>query len=1071
MSDFSAVTKSMLREIAGPRVYNRGRGYFLSDRVEITRMTKTLVEATVQGTFVYLVRLTFSEEEGITEMDCDCPYDSVCKHIVAAVLKLIAIQDEQHQKREAIPDEQTQNISIHRRKARVRRLAKWEEYTQGLAPREQVAPRWKLVITIEVNLHGWLLNVEKAYIKKNGQLGRRSRITTGDLEKDELLISPEEELLISYIFANSMSHSGSYWYGMRSMSMQNYLTLSFGADCGHLFDLLRKSTVQCVTPERNTFDLKFSRTPGKIIFRAVQKNKGIQCTPWLHHEEEEIELSSDHIVLTSNPLWLLHGETLIRIENFDSYAPLAPFLQKDFSLRIPRKDIPAFLQQVSSVPDVIGNLDLHEVMDVRELSCDPVPHLHLREMNGDVLVELQMGYGEHRLKLAPGEKYGYVYSEEKGDLVKIIRNPENEQEALRLLLESGSFEAENGGYRLAEENAIPWLLGKLPELEANGFVIQGEEELEKLKVKRVTPKVTAEVNSKIDWFDVKLIIDFDGIIVTMAQLQQALDSGVPYITLSDGSTVQIPEQWFNHFQTLMKLGQVEEDSVRVARTQAGLIEMFAEEMEAVLADAEYELFIEKLRNFDGIDEHEVPKEFRGTLRPYQKAGFDWLLFLQEFRFGGILADDMGLGKTIQTIVLLLHEKNRKVKKPTLIVAPTSVVFNWRREVEHFAPNLKVLQYTGIDREKNTDEFAEYDIILTTYGTLRRDVIMLKEYPFNYVILDESQNIKNPGSQTSKAVRLLNADYRLVLTGTPIENNTMELWSQFAFLNPGMLGSQRYFQSRFATPIEKKGDQETADFLQKLVQPFLLRRTKEQVADELPPKSESIFYASMTPAQEKLYNYWRDFYRAAILRDIQAKGLNRSRFVVLEGLVKLRQIACHPQLIEPNTDRDSGKFTAMMEQLREVIAEGHRVLIFSQFVKMLTILRKQLDAEDIPYAYLDGRTRDREARVQQFQENEDIPVFLISLRAGGTGLNLTAADYVFHFDPWWNPAVEMQATDRTHRIGQTRRVFVYKFITQGTVEEKVLQLQNRKKELVDSLISTDAAFFKQLSQKDIETLFE
>jgi len=1063
-----SLNKELLREMAGPRIYSRGRGYYLGDRVEIIKMDENLVEAQVRGTFMYVVRLR-TDRKGTLVTECDCPYDDVCKHIVAVGLKIISLEEE---KKNPVVLPPKPPVWEKRKKARVRRMAAWETYTSEVVNRHSPERRWQPVISVEIGHQNWLLTVEKAYIKKDGSLGRRARLTAQDLDKGDLVITPGQELVVSYILANSLNNVySSYWYTPRSFQMNGYLNLPFGASCGHLFGLLRTSQVACKVHHGSFFNLKISDTPGQIVFRAEEKGKQIQCVPWLLYEGEEYKISEQHAVLTENPLWLLHEETLIQIENVTSYAPLAPFLQDEFTLQIPRKDIPVFLQRVASVPDIISNIDLQNVMEVQEVSYEPVPRIKLEENSKGVSVELNMVYGEHEFSASADEQFSYVFSDSDDRLLKVTREPEFEEEALDSLSESGVVEDDEGGLYLQDEQAIRWLLEKVPEFQEKGFLIEGEESLEQLKVKRITPKISAEVNSKIDWFDVKLIIDFDGIIVTMEQLQKALDSGLPYITLSDGSTVQIPEQWLDHFGTLMKLGQVEQENVRVSRTQVRLIEMFAEEIGAVTADAEYATFIEKLRNFEGIAEHEVPEEFKGKLRPYQKAGYDWLLFLQDFRFGGILADDMGLGKTVQTIVLLLHEKKRGASKPTLVVAPTSVVFNWRHELEKFAPGLRVLQFTGVDREKSTEQFSEYDVILTTYGTLRRDVLMLREFPFNYVILDESQNIKNPNSQTAKAVRLLTADFRLVLTGTPIENNTIELWSQFAFLNPGMLGSQRYFQTRFATPIEKKGDKETAAFLQKLVQPFLLRRTKEQVADELPPKSESIFYASMTAAQANLYNYWRDYYRAAVLQNLKTKGLGRSRFVVLEGLVKLRQIACHPQLIEPNTDRDSGKFNAMMEQLREIIAEGHKVLIFSQFVKMLTIMRKQLDAENIAYTYLDGRTRNREAKVQQFQENEDIPLFLISLRAGGTGLNLTAADYVFHFDPWWNPAVEMQATDRTHRIGQKRHVFVYKFITQGTVEEKVLQLQTRKKKLVDSLISTDAAFFKQLSTEDIETLFE
>jgi non-specific serine/threonine protein kinase len=365
---------------------------------------------------------------------------------------------------------------------------------------------------------------------------------------------------------------------------------------------------------------------------------------------------------------------------------------------------------------------------------------------------------------------------------------------------------------------------------------------------------------------------------------------------------------------------------------------------------------------------------------------------------------------------------------------------------------------------------KYSLILTTYGHLRRDIVFLKDITFNYAILDESQNIKNPLSETSKAVRLLNARNRLALTGTPVENNTMDLWSQFAFVNPGLLGDQNFFKETFMRPIEREQNVQVASTLKRLIFPFVLRRTKEDVAKELPPKVESMIYSPMSDEQQKMYDKWRKSYRDHIMAEIESQGLNKSKFKVLEGLTKLRQISCHPGLIDSGYMDTSGKFDALNEMVEEIILEDHKVLIFSQFVQMLQIIKKSLNVDEIPYAYLDGSTKDRESQVNAFQNDPDIKIFLISLKAGGTGLNLTAADYVIHYDPWWNPAVEMQATDRAYRIGQTRKVFAYKLISKDSVEEKIVKLQNRKRELVNSLISTEESFFKSLNRDDILDLF-
>jgi len=396
--------------------------------------------------------------------------------------------------------------------------------------------------------------------------------------------------------------------------------------------------------------------------------------------------------------------------------------------------------------------------------------------------------------------------------------------------------------------------------------------------------------------------------------------------------------------------------------------------------------------------------------------------------------------------------------------------NWQRESARFTPGLRVLEYFDSDRIKDLEAFSQADLVITSYGVMLRDIILLRKYRFHYVILDESQSIKNPVSQTAKAARLLEGDHRLVMTGTPIENSTVELWSQFAFLNPGLLGSLDYFRDEFGTPIESKKDEDTARLLRKLVYPFILRRTKDQVAPELPPRTERILYADMQPAQQKIYHRMRDYYRGMLLGMLDEDKLSQNRMKILEGLLRLRQISNHPLLVDDKYRGESGKFELLLETLETLLAEGHKALVFSQFVQMLRLVRHALDDRKIPYAYLDGHTLDRQGQVDLFQNDPKLPFFLISLKAGGKGLNLTAADYVIHIDPWWNPAVEMQASDRTHRIGQDKPVFVFKLITRDTVEEKIVLLQQRKQELVDQIIVTDSSFFKSLTSEDLVDLF-
>ncbi len=403
--------------------------------------------------------------------------------------------------------------------------------------------------------------------------------------------------------------------------------------------------------------------------------------------------------------------------------------------------------------------------------------------------------------------------------------------------------------------------------------------------------------------------------------------------------------------------------------------------------------------------------------------------------------------------------------------PTSLVYNWEMEAKKFTPKLKTFTYTGTNRDKNPEKFAKYDIIITSYGIVRLDVDLLKKYRFNYVILDESQAIKNPGSNIAKAVRDLNSKNRLILTGTPLENSTMDLWSQMNFINPGLLGTQSFFKNEFLNPIEKHGDQAKTEKLYSIIKPFILRRHKSQVATELPEKTENIQYSAMLPDQEAEYEKVKAYYRNEILENIETKGLNKSQIILLQGLTKLRQIANHPKMADEGYEGTSGKLWDVAFMLDSAIMEGHKILVISQFVKHLSIVGEHLKTMNIDYAYLDGSTKDRQGQVERFQNDKELKVFLISLKAGGLGLNLTKADYVFILDPWWNPAAEAQAVDRAHRIGQENKVFTYKFITKGTVEEKILALQNHKRKLASDLITTESSFVKSLSKEDIESLLD
>jgi len=629
-------------------------------------------------------------------------------------------------------------------------------------------------------------------------------------------------------------------------------------------------------------------------------------------------------------------------------------------------------------------------------------------------------------------------------------------------------------------------------------------------------RMSVAVSSGIDWFEVQGKADFGGADASLPDVLAALRKGETFVRLSDGSFGLLPEEWLEQYGLLAKTGQTRGDVVTFKPTQAMLLDAMLAELPEVRVDEAFTRARSRLESHGRVQPADAPEGFVGQLRHYQREGLGWLDFLRHMEFGGCLADDMGLGKTIQVLALLESRRmfrNTGVSRdegvspscpagvspasgcdgegvltsssgqehatpdagetpasrcvsvgPSLVVVPRSLIFNWRQEAQRFTPRLRVLDHSGTARSETLAYFRNYDLVLTTYGTMRQDIDLLKEVPFDYVILDEAQAIKNAQTASAKASRLLNGRHRLCLSGTPVENHLGELWSQMEFLNPGLLGTWALFG-------DGKGiSDDDRPRLARALRPFILRRTKEQVATELPPCTEQTVYCQLKGPQRELYNELRAHYRTSLRSSIDSVGLAKSKMQILEALLRLRQAACHGGLIDKTqADGPSAKTDALLAQLQEVTAEGHKALVFSQFTSLLALVKPKLDELGLTYEYLDGRTRDRQAKVERFQNDPACPIFLISLKAGGLGLNLTAAGYVFLLDPWWNPAVEAQAIDRAHRIGQTKPVFAYRLIAQDTIEEKVLQLQQSKRDLADSIITADNSVIRDLTRDDLEML--
>ncbi len=580
---------------------------------------------------------------------------------------------------------------------------------------------------------------------------------------------------------------------------------------------------------------------------------------------------------------------------------------------------------------------------------------------------------------------------------------------------------------------------------------------------------TFEIRSGIDWFELHGDVAFDEQRVALPALLAAVQERRSTVMLPDGSIGLLPESLPAELAPLA-IGARHGDHLRFQRSQVALLDALLAARPVVAWDDTATAARDRLRAFDRITPVDPPPSFTGQLRPYQRDALGWTAFLREFRFGGCLADDMGLGKTVVVLALLdarrvAREADGQEPRPSLVVVPRSVLFNWQQEAARFAPRLRVLDFSGSNRAERMRQIGASDLVLVTYGTLRRDAAALADIEFDYVVLDEAQTIKNTNTAASKAARLLRGQHRLALSGTPVENRLTDLWSLFEFLNPGLLSGSTAFARAFTASAS---DEAQRAVLARGLRPFILRRTKEQVARDLPERTEQTIVCDLEKPQRALYNELRDHFRRRLLAG--GATWQQSKLQVLEALLRLRQAACHPALVDPaRSDDGSAKLDLLMPRLVETVDEGHKALVFSQFTSFLALLRTRLEQAGLVYEYLDGRTRDREARVSRFQGDPSCRLFLISLKAGGVGLNLTAADYVFILDPWWNPAAEAQAIDRTHRIGQTRRVFAYRLIARDTVEERVVELQRRKKALADAIVTADAGLVQMLNREDLELL--
>ncbi|MBC5994080.1 DEAD/DEAH box helicase [Pontibacter cellulosilyticus] len=820
-----------------------------------------------------------------------------------------------------------------------------------------------------------------------------------------------------------------------------------------------------------------------VLFHFMRNEDNTHYFPRIRYKGEKLEFQYKNAALICyEPAWLLLNGVVYSFDKPIDGKKLQPFLNKKF-IAIPRSLEENYYRKF--VAPLLESFDVFaKGFNIQDEKYEPSPFLTFSEISaadvpatkvngesktdraaGKILFNLAFKYGDHLLNTQEPKRISVSMEKTTESYIfhKLVRDLSREKEFAKEL-NKRTLEIKNGQAVLDKSEAFSWLNNNLQDLEQLGFTVQQSAQSGK---NYFIGEITLDVGitEKNDWFDIYGTVRFGEFEIPFIKLKNHILTKNNEFILPNGQVAIIPEEWFTQYIELFAFAEGE-DQLTLKKHHMALVNDL---QNGNLATVTMSRKLEKLREFETIEDQPLPAGFKGELRPYQKAGYNWLHFVQNYKFGGCLADDMGLGKTVQTLAMLQHRKENGAETASLLVMPTSLVYNWMNEAHKFTPNLRILNYTGTYRDKNVELFQEYDVILTSYGIVRLDAELLKSYYFDYIILDESQAIKNPDSNTSRSVRELKSRHRLILTGTPVENSTMDLWSQMSFINPGLLGNQHFFRNEFLKPIEKDKDEQKTRKLHSLIKPFILRRHKSQVAKELPEKIEQTTFCKMTEEQEHAYEETKSYYRNKILKNLEEHGPGNTQFMLLQGLTKLRQIANHPLMTDPGYEGESGKLKEVLRMTKNIVAKGHKVLIFSQFVKHLDIIRKSLDEKEISYTYLDGNTKNRHEQVERFQSDQSIQVFLISLKAGGVGLNLTAADYVFILDPWWNPAVEAQAVDRAHRIGQQNTVFTYKFITKDTVEEKILALQNRKIQLVTDLISTDETIIKSLTKEDIDNL--
>ena len=1123
-----SLSKERISESFSTGSYTRGHDYYRKNRVHdlLCYFINDIeaISSNVSGSNNYSVKIELTGRENNIKIkgNCSCPLGSHCKHIVATLLKALdrnlnatsaqkkAAPSPQHVRpiiKEALPTkpEPTQDPRIISWLKKIDDILSLKKSTQ-----KNIDDSFSLRYILRISDNKLTLNLILARRLKSGFLGSEKAFREENYSHETHLMPIDTELLIKLNVACKMSgqYHSYYGYRMEGPHLEKLLPELIATDRCH-FESIKSSPLKLGTTKKGNFNWEM----------------GLDGFQTLQFSFSDSTKSAAAFVIEK--LWYFKKETTEVGElETDLDANLIPLLLTAPKIPPEATQLVAntFMQQEKLIsvaqPKLFSDKKIEKL---KPIICLQLTQLNLKQY-GYVDKQLQQTLEKKPAALLSFNYEGKIINcLEQGDIIRQIEGDQVTQYVRDKIIEKKAMDM------LADHNltligniasltryvenlnfAHYFLIGHqshdpldfsaqvLPLLRAQGWQIETDADYPYQIVDEPIDEWYSSIDesSGYDWFNLELGITVKGEKINLLPVIQQLFKKINnqqfdisknetvLAPLSDGRFIPLPiERVQNILNVLIELYDANSlangDFLHLSKLQAARLL----ELEAAMGATELRWFggekiralAQKLAQFSGIASVVIPKEFKGELRPYQQEGLNWLQFLREYEFGGILADDMGLGKTVQALSHLTVEKSAKrMTAPALIIAPTSLMFNWRMEAERFAPNLKVLVLHGSERKKNFSTIADYDLVLTTYPLLKHDKDILLKNSFHFLILDEAQCIKNSKSLSTQIVQQINAKHRLCLTGTPLENHLGELWSLFHFMMPGLLGNEKQFNQLFRTPIEKNGDQTRRIHLMRRIAPFMLRRTKNNVVKELPDKVHIIRQVEIEGAQRDLYETIRLTMQKKVRAEVAKLGLARSHIIILEALLKLRQVCCDPRLLKIDTAKKkkakSAKLEFLINLIPELLEEGRRILLFSQFTGMLELIEDELNILKIRYVKLTGQTKDRATPVQQFQ-NGEIPLFLISLKAGGTGLNLTAADTVIHYDPWWNPAVEDQATDRAHRIGQNKTVFVYKLVTKGTVEEKILEMQQNKRALMEGLFSDNPSGKVKLTEKDLQGFFE